>query len=423
MLLLPGLLFFLMAAPAQNVGIGTTTPEGVLHLKGTGWIKTVFENSTGEPRGYIGADNNGTITIGANAYWNGSAWVYPYTGPSMYLLFHRPNQQFEFRVRPDGGSQSIPMVIEVGGNVGIGTTQPQQNLGVGGGAVIDQNNSNTGSLTGSLLFGNNSSEGIGSKRNTGGNYNGLDFYTNTVSRFNISNAGNIGINTGNNASKSRVTINHKGSIYIPVDQEVGHAFTIMDSSYFYIGEPKLTLNMGIQNTTKTGYITINESNPASYGTPKLILNPGGDAAVVIGGGYGGGAEALVEKFVVRGNITSLFENDVKLETNLTVQNGKGIIRNNSGTQLKQVITPVLINAPVIGGGGTHSQNITWSESFGGTPAAYVGNIITGGAGGWAEVIISLANVTASGATLYIFNARNFTVTPGFTVNIITTGPQ
>lgn len=119
--------------PSGNIGIGTVDPEARLHLRTTNWIKTIFENDAGQPRGYIGSDNNGTLTLSSNAYWNGSAWVYPNTGNnSLYLLLHQPNQAFEFRVRPDGGSQSTAMVVKVNGNVGIGTNNPAAKLDING---------------------------------------------------------------------------------------------------------------------------------------------------------------------------------------------------------------------------------------------------------------------------------------------------
>jgi hypothetical protein len=116
-----------------NVGIGTPSPESRLHVRTDNWIKTIYENDAGQPRGYIGTDNNGTLTLSSNAYWNGSAWVYPNTGNnSLYLLLHQPNQAFEFRVRPDGGSQSTAMVVKVNGNVGIGTNNPAAKLDING---------------------------------------------------------------------------------------------------------------------------------------------------------------------------------------------------------------------------------------------------------------------------------------------------
>jgi hypothetical protein len=157
------LLFMLpLATVAQNVGIGTTAPEARLHIRSTGWIKTIFENDAGQPRGYIGTDNNGTVTFAANAFWNGSAWVYPNSGASFYMLMHRVNNQFEFRVRPDGGSQNTAMVINQLGRVGIGTNSPQQILDINGG--IRLGNTNT-AAAGTIRYNENKFEG----------YNGTDW--------------------------------------------------------------------------------------------------------------------------------------------------------------------------------------------------------------------------------------------------------
>jgi len=185
------------AAAAQSVGIGTTTPEAILHLRGTQWTKTIFEQAPGQPRGYIGADANGSITLAANAFWTGSAWAYPNAGASFYMLLNRANNRFEFRVRPEGQPENTPMVITAAGMVGIGTTNPQKPLSVAGGMVVDQNNQNTGTADHMLSFGSSSGEGIGSKRNAGGNDSGLDFYTNCTPRLSNTNGGNVGIGTNN----------------------------------------------------------------------------------------------------------------------------------------------------------------------------------------------------------------------------------
>lgn len=69
-------------------------------------------------------------------------------------------------------------------------------LTVGAGATIDNNNTNTGTVSaGAIAFGNASGEGIGSKRNAGGNQYGLDFYTASANRMAITQAGNVGIGT------------------------------------------------------------------------------------------------------------------------------------------------------------------------------------------------------------------------------------
>jgi len=70
-----------------------------------------------------------------------------------------------------------------------------------------------------------------------------------------------------------------------------------------------------------------------------------------------------------------------------------------------------------------SVSVTWSESFSSTPlVAYVGNV-TGGAGGWAEVALSLSGVTATGADLYIHNIKDASQNPNFTVNIVAIGAE
>lgn len=98
------------------------------------------------------------------------------------------------------------MVIDNVGNVGIGTTNPQKNLSVERGMNIDQADGNIGSAAvNAITFGNSSGEGIGSKRNAGGNQWGLDFYTNSINRMSITNSGNIGIGTTTPIEKLQVS--------------------------------------------------------------------------------------------------------------------------------------------------------------------------------------------------------------------------
>ena len=73
-------------------------------------------------------------------------------------------------------------------------------------------------------------------------------------------------------------------------------------------------------------------------------------------------------------------------------------------------------------GSTTAYNFTFPENFSGTPDVYVGNVVSG-AGGWAEVVLSIANVNASGGTLYVNNPRTGNWSPSFTVKIIAIGPQ
>jgi Head domain of trimeric autotransporter adhesin len=112
---------------------------------------------------------------------------------------------------------------------------------------------------------------------------------------------------------------------------------------------------------------------------------------------------------------------IQVTNNLTVQNGKGIIRNTDGTQSKKVSTTVTINTSFTAG-QTLTFPITWPETFSSTPEAFVGNV-TSGAGGWAEVVMTISGAGASGATLYVYNPKTVSVSPNFTLKIIAIGPQ
>jgi hypothetical protein len=94
------------------------------------------------------------------------------------------------------------LILATGG-VGIDTVAaPQQDLSVRGGVNIDQANYNNGFINNAntngygLTFGSSSGEGIASKRTSGGNQYGLDFYTSFTDRMSIDNSGNMTLNGG-----------------------------------------------------------------------------------------------------------------------------------------------------------------------------------------------------------------------------------
>lgn len=81
-------------------------------------------------------------------------------------------------------------------NVGIGTPNPQKLLSVNGSILLDQGNTNYGSLdSAALLFGTLGGVGISSQKTNGDLEWGLSLWTNNLPRFNIRNNGNIGIGT------------------------------------------------------------------------------------------------------------------------------------------------------------------------------------------------------------------------------------
>ena len=246
-----------------------------------------------------------------------------------------------------------------------------------GKVFIDASGKNSGTSTEHLLlFGNNTSgEGIGSKRTTGGNQNGLDFYTSGINRMSIENNGNIGVNVLDPSSRLEI----RGALGFSSTTKRWEMNYDSTDMYFYIDEIGSGRRFYIKNG---GNVGINNNNPS-------------------------------EKLDVTGN--------GKFSGNLTVQNGKGLIRNTDGTQSKKLSTTALINSTFTAG-QTKMLTITWPEAFSGTPEAFVGNV-TSGVGGWAELTMSVSNVTTTGADLYIFNPKSSSVSPNFNIKIIAIGPQ
>jgi len=155
----------------QNVGIGTTTPRNPVGIRGRGaWEELLsFEDASGTTRWHINQNPQGKDASG-NPLVRGLN--FGETGAADFRLF-----------------------LAEGGNVGVGTPLPQQNLSINGSLNVDQANRNGGFVNPGLTFGSTSGEGIGSKRTASGNQFGLDFYTDFAVRMSITNPGNVGIGT------------------------------------------------------------------------------------------------------------------------------------------------------------------------------------------------------------------------------------
>jgi hypothetical protein len=155
------------------------------------------------------------------------------------------------------------------------------------------------------------------------------------------------------------------------------------------------------------------SGGGSPTTPLFIVGngtgsaPSNAMAVFKNGNVGIGNNAPTERLVVNGNIL--------------VQNNKGLIRSNDGTQQKKVTKDVLVNV-TLAAGATTSINFSFPESFSTAPDTYIGNVISG-AGGWAEVVMTVALVSTTGGVLYIYNPRSSSSSPNFTIRIIAIGAQ
>jgi len=158
---------------------------------------------------------------------------------------------------------------------------------------------------------------------------------------------------------------------------------------------------------------VSPETSGSPATPLFIIGNGdfythsNAMAVFRNGNVGIGNNAPTERLVVNGNIL--------------VQNDKGLIRSNDGTQQKKVTKDVLVNV-TLAAGATTSINFSFPESFSTIPDTYIGHVVSG-AGGWAEVVMTVALISTTGGVLYIYNPRSSSASPNFTIRIIAIGAQ
>jgi hypothetical protein len=191
--------FRLFLQEGGGVGIGTGTPSASLDV-GSGLI-------------HVGGTTSPVVTAqGGYLGWNA---LTTNTGETDFI-----NNQglgtggFAFMNAPQSGTPLTTLMFITGpGNVGIGTTAPQQMLSVNAGANVDQGNLNPGNVVSpGLTFGYGSGEGIASCRAIGGtNQYGLDFYTDFQRRMSINNGGAVTIGA---ASVNQQAVPQPGSLTV-----------------------------------------------------------------------------------------------------------------------------------------------------------------------------------------------------------------
>lgn len=163
-------------------------------------------------------------------------------------------------------------------------------LTVGAGGTIDNNNTNTGTVSaGALAFGSASGEGIGSKRNAGGNQYGLDFYTNSVNRMVITQTGNVGIGTtATPAYKLDVNGDIRAATTYRTTATNGNILQVGDDAWISDVNSGNTVGIQGQSNSAVGVLQLGSStNSYIYGT---------------GGSIGVRTSGLVQDFNVGGRM-------------------------------------------------------------------------------------------------------------------------
>jgi len=247
-----------------HVGIGTTSPETLLHINGSGNTFTRYTNTS----------NSGHyIDIGANGA--GESFVYGYG--AYPILF--------------GTNATERMRITAGGNVGIGTTSPQSKLHVsssGESVVRIQDLDGTNQF---LDVGHNggTSYFLSTNNTSNGNftwylYNGTSF---TVPMY-ISTSGNVGI--GTTSPSDELTVNSAGNSTGIAIQRSGVTKGLLEigssSDTFAISATSATGLLGF-NTNSTERMRIASDGNVGIGTssPSSILQLGSGSYTTTNSSY------------------------------------------------------------------------------------------------------------------------------------------
>jgi hypothetical protein len=202
-----------------NVGIGTTSPASVLHIKDNTAGPTQLSIQSND---FTRAEEINFLNPSTSAI---SGQIKYYTNPTVeYMSFSTSNN-----------SATVErMRIDSSGNVGIGNTSPTAKLTIDNSistsysttgyaatpanSMLYLNNTNGGSNTASLInFRTGSGDGVLGFVEGGGT-NDADFViqtdggSNGIERFRITNAGNVGIGSSNADSKFKVELNPSGTV-------------------------------------------------------------------------------------------------------------------------------------------------------------------------------------------------------------------
>jgi hypothetical protein len=121
-----------------KLGIGTTSPQVLLDLPNTNGSNSIARFGSMEFMSYTFNNSNWSD----NLYFNGSTWVYRNNGQSSGYgsSIGQVAGQIIFYTAPSGSGNATlteRMHITNGGNVGIGTTNPQTLLAIGSGTLIN----------------------------------------------------------------------------------------------------------------------------------------------------------------------------------------------------------------------------------------------------------------------------------------------
>ena len=229
-----------------NIGIGTTTPLGKLHVYGLLRVGGSANEQTGIIA--LGNDANAVGTYADNGIFRGgigSLGSANYTNIGSYqgIVFNVQNAQL--------GSQATRMIIDVNGNVGIGTTGPGAKLDVNGDIYARS--------------------GYGVYSNIIAPYTGdLTFYTGGTEKMRIlSSGGNVGIGTTSPTAKLTVSSN---LFLLGINAQRQYTYYAIGSANddFYFRSSTSFANQGANFSMNLSRLTYQSAGSGNDLTDKLV---------------------------------------------------------------------------------------------------------------------------------------------------------
>jgi hypothetical protein len=358
-----------MTISSSKVGIGTTTPDSILHLKDTGTPTITLEDSSG-----------GTQTSTIKYSQEGQNQLYittNYDSPSdLNRIYLQPGGETAMTLR--GGDNSTGNA----GNVGIGTTTPTERLEVIGNISasgtlnvstfasiqdVDTGNPTPAAdetrVSGYGIIGNRSAYYI-TNANAGSLIFGVGGTHSAATKMTILDSGNVGIGTTAPTEKLQVTGNISASGALQLGATVPIKLLVNggapnDSTEFRNGGGEFKIYSGrTTNAKHQSFVFASGDNYTSGATRMIITGSTGNVGI--------GTTTPTEKLTVEGDISASVDIHAQRNINMGLKTDDPIFSLYNNQNLNKIYTShsaSVNNAQLTIQGGNYTHAVNFKDSY------------------------------------------------------------